>query len=251
MKLRAEKTCPLIFLVCMLVFSSLSVAAEAGGIETEDVPATPISLGWDVTLASKYIWQGFDYSNGGSVLQPEVYLAVDNFSATLWVNYDVDTSKTDELDLYFQYDWSFPSYAVSAGYAYFDYPQNAPHRDNWDASQELYLDLSYDNELNPSLSVHYDFDMGEGAYYALGLSHNYELAAANFDVAANLFYHDDYYGVSGIPSAELNASTSFVAGDYSIAPSISYFHTWENGDFRGADAVTDKWLLSINIARDY
>ncbi len=239
---------------CISIFSSIAMAADDISAEAGDEDLTTensISFGWDVTLASKYVWQGFDYSNGGSVIQPEAYLAVNNFSATLWFNHDIDTNKSDEFDLYLQYDWSFSDYGLSAGYAYYDYPQNAPHRDGWDPSQELYLDISYVNALNPSLSVHYDFDMGEGAYYALGVSHDYEVAAASFTLAANLFYHDDYYDVSGIPSAEINANTAFEAGSLTISPSVSYFHTWENGDFRGISAVPDIWLFSINISKDY
>jgi len=232
----------------------MAIASDSIDAETDnDNPQTAnsVSYGWDATLASKYIWQGFDYSDGGSVLQPEAYLAVNNFSATVWINHDIDTNKTDELDLYLQYDWSLENYALSAGYAYYDYPQNEPHRDDWDASQELYLDISVDNKFNPSLSIHYDFDAGEGAYYALGVSHDYEVATKNLSLAANLFYHNNYFDTSGIPSFEINASTNFDAGSFTISPSISYFHTWENGDFRGANAVPDVWLFSVNIAQDY
>lgn len=254
MKKRFRDTNVFILIYCMSIFSSIAVAADviSTEIDNENTSAdNSISFGWDVTLASKYIWQGFDYSNGGSVLQPEAHLSANNFSATLWFNHDVDTNKTDEFDLYLQYDRTISNYALSAGYAYYEYPQNEPHRDSWESSQELYLDISHSNAFNPSLSIHYDFDVGEGAYYALGVSHDYEAGAGSFALAANLFYHDGYYDVSGIPSFELNASTGFDVGSLTISPSISYFHTWENGDFRGVNAVPDTWLFLVNIARDY
>lgn len=254
MKKKVGKTNVFILIYCISTISSIAIASDAIYIKTdsEHPPAdNSISFGWDASLASKYIWQGIDYSNGGVVFQPEAYLAINNFSATVWINHDIDTNKSDEIDLYLQYDWSFTDYALSAGYAYYDYPQNEPHRDNWEASQELYLDISIETELNPSLSIHYDFDAGEGAYYALGVSHDYEAAVADFSLAANLFYHDNYYETSGIPSFELNASTSFSSGSLTISPSVSYFHTWENGDFRDSNSVPGVWLFSVNIARDY
>jgi len=254
MKKIIRKTNVFSLIFCTSIISNIAVASDANDIETDTENSSAdnsISYGWDATLSSKYIWQGIDYSNGGMVLQPEAYITLNNFSATVWFNHDIETNKPDEFDLYLQYDWSFTKHALSAGYAYYEYPQNEPHRDNWDASQELYLDISVDRTLNPSLSMHYDFDTGKGTYYALGVSHDFDLARESFTLAANLFYHDDYFETSGIPSFELNASTNFSAGSLTISPSISYFHSWENGDFRGVNAVPDVWLFSVNIAKDY
>ena len=254
MKLRVGKTNVFILIYCTSIFSSIAVASDAINAEKDNENPSAnnsISYGWDATLASKYIWQGFDYSNGGMVLQPEAYLTINDFTATVWINHDIVTNKSDEFDLYLQYDWSFPSHALSAGYAYYEYPQNEPHRDNWDASQEIYLDISIESTLTPSLSMHYDFDAGDGVYYALGVSHEYQVAAQSFSLAANLFYHDNYFESSGIPSFELNASTVLNTGSLTISPSVSYFHTWENGDFRGVNSAPEVWLFSVNIAKDY
>lgn len=248
-----NKRIDFIIFFCMSIFSSIATASDIKSEPSNESSTTEsaMSFGWDASLASKYIWQGFDYSNGGMVLQPEAYLTVDNFSATLWFNHDIDTNKSDEFDLYLQYDWPFTNHGLSTGYAYYDYPQNEPHRDGWDASQELYMNISIEAPLSPSLSIHIDFDAGEGAYYALGVSHDYEITENIFTLAANIFYHDDYFDTSGIPSFELSASTSLNMTSFTISPSISYFHRWENGDFRGNDATQDVWLFSINIARNY
>jgi len=163
-----------------------------------------ITMGGDVSLASEYNWQGFDYSDGGAVIQPEVYLSVGNFLGLIWFNYDIDTKKSDEFDYILEYDWVISDFSLGAGYAYYDYPQNLPHRDGWLSSQEVFFTLAYDNPINPYININYDFDEGEGAYYTTGLSRDIESSYGDFAVGGNLFYHDDYYDASGIPSVEIS-----------------------------------------------
>jgi Bacterial protein of unknown function (Gcw_chp) len=228
----------------------LTAAPQSGGKGTAgaaDGLALPVSVAWDATLASRYIWQGFDYSDGDPVLQPELTLGHGPLSLTGWWNYDLPDGQIDEFDLYAQFNASAGRLSYSLGYAYFDYP----NRDGWDPSQEVNLDLSWDGPLAPSLSSHYDFDAGDGAYFTLGVSHDLPAPAGSLSVAANLFYQADYYGFTGIPSAELNTSWAWEAGPVTVTPSVSYFATWENGDFRGADAVPDRWLFQVNVAQEF
>ena len=221
---------------------------EPEGLEPE--PSSSFSIGWDVTFASKYLFQGRDYSNGKAVVQPEVTLTFKEFSAILWSNYDLDTKKADEFDLYLQYSWEMEAVALTAGYAHFNYP----HRGGWDPSQEVSFDLSYNALLNPSLSIHYDFDAGEGYYATLGLSHMMETPLGDLSPGINLFYQDNYYELTGFPSTEFNATLEYPIGPFTLSPAISYFLTWDNGDFTAdgpEGAVPDTWLFSINVAQSF
>ena len=96
---------------------------EHEGLEQE--PASILSAGWDVTIASKYLFQGIDYSEGKPVIQPEAILTVKGFSAILWFNHDLQTSKSNEFDLNLQYDIERENLTLTTGYAHLNYP----HRD--------------------------------------------------------------------------------------------------------------------------
>jgi len=221
---------------------------EPEGLET--VPPDNFSAGWDITLASKYLFQGRDYSDGKPVIQPEFTITFKDFSAILWSNYDLHKKEADEFDLYLQYGRETEKLSVTAGYAHLNYP----HRDGWAPSQEVFIELSSDVLLSSHFSVHYDFDAGKGSYSTLGIGHNMETSLGAFSYNINLFYQDNYYGLSGFPSTEFNVALEHSIGSFSITPAISYFLTWDNGDFRegGPEGpVSDTWLFSINIAQSF
>lgn len=221
--------------------------SDVGTEELQSDGTSSISLAWDATFASKYLFQGIDYSGGKPVIQPELALGVQGFSVTLWMNYDVDTNVSNEYDLYFQYGWEIGRLAVSPGYAHYRYP----NREGWDPSNEVLVDLSYDARLNPSVSFHYDYDAGAGSYTTLGLSHEFPAPVATFSLATNLFYQSSYYELTGIPAWELTASTEYSLPLARVGLAVSRFQTWENGDFAGDAAVPASWLLFFNVAQDF
>ena len=219
----------------------------SGPVEGTPEPQASFSLSWDVTLASKYLFQGIDYSDGKPVVQPEVVLAVKDFSVILWLNHDLHTQNTNEMDLYLQYDWEIQDLSATAGYAHYDYP----NRIGWDPSQEVFLDLSYSAPLNPSISIHYDFDAGKGTYTTVGISREQETFLGTSSVGINLFYQSHYYGTTGFPAMEFKGSTGYPIGSLTITPSFSYFMTWDNGDFQGDSTLPDPWLFSINMSQSF
>lgn len=225
---------------------------QPGSKESKGAPSSsgsPFSFGWDVTLTSKYLFQGVDYSDGQPVIQPELFVTYKAVSATVWSNYDTDIEKANEHDFYLQYDQEFEGLSLTAGYAHLQYP----YRDGWDPSQEVFLDLTFNHILNPSLSIHYDFDAGEGAYATLGMSHEMESPVGPLSLGTNLYYQDNYYGVSGIPSMEFSGSAEYGMGPLTVTPSLSYILTWDNGDFpESCDClVSDTWLFSVNISQSF
>ena len=232
---------PLILILLSLVYLVSASPASAAS------PTYPVSFSWDVTQASKYVWQGEDYSNNKPVAQPELALSYKNLSFISWFNFDQDQKVFDEIDLYFQYTQEFQKLTLTPGYAYYRYPT----RVGWDPTQEAYLDLAYATFLNPTLSIHYDYDVATGSYFTLGVSEDLETRLGTFAFGSNLFYRSGYYDMTGFPSMEFNGNYSYSRGSLSISPSISYFLTWNNDDFNGVNSIPETWLFSINVAQDF
>jgi hypothetical protein len=218
----------------------LPPAPEAPG-ETPSESAK-LSLAADVTFASKYLFQGIDYSDGRSVLQPDVVTTAGPFSLVAWGNFQPDLGDLNEIDLSVKVSGSIQKLSVSPGYTYLRYP----NRIGWDPSQELFVDLGLEGSFHPALSLHYDVDAGDGLYATLGLSH-----ALKDPVTAgvNLYYQAHYYEMTGVPSVELKMSGSWSYQGVSLSPSISRFLAWENDDFRHEMANHSTWLFSLNVAR--
>jgi uncharacterized protein (TIGR02001 family) len=214
---------------------------------TEELASTgdvTFSFGWNATFASKYLFLGVDLSDGNPVVQPEASIGIENFSATLWMNYDVGRDVANEFDFYLQYAWEFGRASIAPGYAYYRYP----HREGWDPTREILVDLEYDTVLSPSLSLHHDFDAGKGTYATLGVSRELPTPVHSFTVGTNLFYQKDYYDQTGFPSWEISLGTELSNQALSIAPSLSYFHTWENGDFVESGSVPSSWLFALSVS---
>jgi hypothetical protein len=206
--------------------------AESSGpaaSETSVVAESGVSASGDLTTASRYLFQGFDYSDG---------------TANIWGNYHADHGEFDEVDISLKVERSLGSISAAAGYMNLQYP----NRTGWDPSQEVFVDLGLDAGLSPKLSVHYDFDVGKGTYTTLGVSHS---VGHSISLATNLFYQGRYYGMTGFPAAELKASWEHSTGAYTFTPAISYFATWENGDFKDVGAVPSAWLFALNVARAF
>ncbi|MBI3607347.1 MAG: hypothetical protein HY207_05195 [Nitrospirae bacterium] len=222
--------------VCLVHGTSAAGESEPG----------PLTVGWKMAVASKYLFQGIDYSDGHPVAQPELSLEYRGFSLTSWSSFDLDEQQIKELDLLFVYGLELGDLSVTPGYARYRYPNRG-----WEPSQEAYLDLSYATLLDLSLSSHYDFDAGKGAYFTLGLHRDVETSVGTFSAGSNLFYQRNYYEVSGIPSLEFTANYSRSIRSVSITPSVSYFTTWDNGDFKGQSAVPKQWVVSLTVGQSY
>jgi hypothetical protein len=207
----------------------------------------PWSASWDVTFASKYLFEGLDYSAGKPVLQPEVVWGYRGFSATVWANHDLDLAQTNEFDFAVQYAKDFKTWSWNAGYTYLRYP----HRAGWTPSQEVVGGVSWNGLLSPSLSVHYDFDAGKGGYGILGLSRTWETSPVPITLGVEGYYHYRYYGVNGCPSVAFKGETSRDIGPITFTPSVSYYATRPNRDFRGEAGVPSSWLFSLNVSQGW
>jgi len=211
--------------------------------ETSEAPApVKLTVSGDVTVASKYLFQGLDYSQGRSVLQPDMVATMGPLSAVAWGNFQPDPGNINEIDLSLQYSGTVQRLSFTPGYTHLHYP----NREGWDPSQEVFLNLALKAPLSPTLSIHDDFDSGRGLYSTLGLS---QPLRGPLTAGLNVYYQAHYYDMTGVPSIEIKASGAWSFQTLTLTPSLSRFVTWNNGDFRDAAAVPSTWLFSLNVAR--
>ncbi len=146
-----------------------------------------------VGLFSNYVWRGFKLSES-AVVQPSVGITYDGFGANLWANYDTDTNELNETDLTLDYAFSYEKFSFDVGYIYYAL-------DGIDDTQEIYLSVGYDILLSPTLTVYYDIDEGDGAFFVASIGHSLEVSKG-IDLSVGA-------------SASYNANSEYSIGDYS------------------------------------
>lgn len=218
-----------------------SAAPSAGPADSSQAPETP--LAWSVTYASRYCFQGLDYSDGRPVLQPQMSARFRRITIGIWGNLDPARGELDELDLSCQAELALDRFSGALGYVHLRYP----HRD-WEPTQELFADLALEAPLQPSLGVHSDVVAGRGRYWTLGLNHEVPWRGAGLALGAKLYVHEHYYGMTGIPALEISAGITVARARLSLQPLLSRYWTWPNGHFRGDQAVNAGWVFGLTAS---
>jgi hypothetical protein len=234
----AKRAWFLFALACVFV-SAENALAQSSDTEADE-SSHKISASYDVLFASKYLFQGLDYSDSRGVAQPNVNVGFGDFTFNAWGNFQPDLDVLNEIDLSVKYTHDFHGFSVAPGYMALRYPNR-----DWDPSQELFVELGAPGPLHPTLAVHYDFDAGNGSYSTLGVSH---AVKGPLGLGANLFYQNQYYEMTGFPAAEIKASAALSIGVLGFTPSLSRFVTWGNGDFKDAAQVPASWLFGVDFA---
>ena len=225
----------------VLLAAGAAPGAAQETIAAQETPAAAPLFGWSATYASRYSFQGFDYSNGRPVVQPEVSAEMRGVALLVWGNLDQDRGEVNEIDVTVRVSGTRGRLAASAGYVALRYP----NRIDWEPSQELALDLQLDAPGQPAISAHWDFDEGSGVYGSLGVGHELDASVA---LSARLYAQQGYYGASGISAAELRAGTSWTWAGLTWEPSIARLWSWPNGDLTGEEAASPGWLLGITLS---
>lgn len=201
----------------------------------------PFGLSLDTTYISQYIYFGLDYSNQKPVQQSEMILTFKKISGIVWFNYDFQTYQNiNEYDLTVQYGDKFGPAAIQTGYTFLTFP----HR-GWRNSDEVWIQGNLENVLNPSVSLHDDFQSGNGWYYSFGISHPFELPTGTLTPGALIYYLDHYYHNTGTPSAEFDLADTFVYKQITSNIKFSYYRALNTGDFTN---LQDQFVYGLNLA---
>jgi hypothetical protein len=220
-----------------------------------------------VDVLSNYVWRGQKLSNSW-VIQPSVGITYESFCANIWANYDSD-SKIDEgdghgeiseTDLTLNYSFSVEKWSFSAGYIYYAFT-------GANDTQEVYLSASYSTLLNPTLTIYYDYDEGNGAFVLAAISHSFDvLKGSSLKLGASASYNinnkvmgfdengDDF---SNFYNGEISAGLSIpVTKAISIAPKMAFsFPLSDDAEeaIRGISDDGDKDILygGINVTLSF
>jgi hypothetical protein len=259
MKTHAPKVVTLVSsLMIAAGLTLVPLAAHAEGTEGPVLKGT-----FSTAVASRYVWRGQTLSQG-LVAQPTVAMAIGGFSANLWSNVDLDNDEEDddgivmnETDLTLNYTMPVGPVALTGGFIHYDF-------DGSD-TQEFYLTGALAVLLNPTLSLYWDIDEGEGGFAVLAVSQAFPVGpislTAGGSVGFNLgdaamglnedgedfsgLYYGELYLATSIPlfkhvSADLRIAYSTALGDdgeYAIE-AISEGYDGEKDIFYGSVAIT-------------
>lgn len=210
----------------LIVFGLLAGTTAACGsysaaMAEEAKPTADLS----VAFLSQYVWRGWAFSDSSMVIQPSLTTSYKGFGVNLWGNLDTDEasagetpgkSNFNETDLTLSYDNSYGKIGYGGGYIY--YGLVGPD------SQELYVNLSYDTLLSPTITVYKEITAIKGWYVNLGISHSFPMTdKIGLDLGANVGYYDDEHDYSEFHDGTLSASVSIPINEYiSISPQLSW-----------------------------
>ena len=231
----------------LLVVFALAVGPPRAWAEAEspDSSAEPaFQFECSGTYASWYSFQGFDYSNRKPVFQPEVKASLKALSVGVWGNLDQVSQEMNEVDVTLRYGWEGKRASGGIGYVNLQYP----NRVDWAPSQEVFAEGELEGPVQTSATVHWDVESGDGPYGALGVGREISKSAITIGLGLKLYAQEHYYGMSGISALETRASIRRTWAGVEWEPAISRLWTWENGDFRGSNAVAPGWLVSLSFS---
>jgi len=240
----------------ILILLALSCGAFAF-----DVGEEQIDVKLEVSYATKYIWQGYDFLyDDQEAFQPTLELSWRGLTAGIWGSWATDSGYVDldELDYYVGYDLSLFEedwYAVdlSLYYTYFDYPNSdsAPGNDGVADTQEINFGVSMpsllpigSSYLTPSYSFFYEFagkdtddeDIDNGCIHEFSLAYDLpfdpllpDQEEQYLSLTAAITYNDGVYGSdSDWSHSTISASTTFEWNNFYFTPTVNYQWSFED-----------------------
>lgn len=155
-----------------------------------------------VGVFNRYVFRGYELSNGSVVVQPAVGISYKGFSASFWGNIDSDEKPTqsfvpdregqksfNETDLTLSYTYTIDKLSLTGGYIYYGTKYAAE-------TEELFLTAGYDTLLKPALSIYRDINEYSGTYVNLAVAHSLPLVkniTLDLGASAGYFIGDSEY----------------------------------------------------------
>lgn len=210
------------------IWGILLAAVAAAFVALPPAFAANTSAGASMGVYSSYVWRGITVHKEAAV-QPSVSLGYEGFGINLWSDWDSDTRELVETDLTLDYAFSVQKLGLDAGYIYYGLEGLAD-------TQEFYVSASYDTLLNPSLTLYWDVDEGDGGFLVASVGHSIKLqgrlegAAVNLGASASANLGNAVMGLdesgrkfAGLYNGELSASVSIPLNkEMSIEPMVAY-----------------------------
>lgn len=223
--MKTSTLAPAAALAAAALLSALALVPPAARAEDPAGKGT-----FSTAVASRYVWRGQVLSKG-FVAQPSVGITLGGFGANLWGNVDLDNSETDddgivmnETDLTLNYTKPIGPVTATVGVIHYDF-------DGGD-TQELYVTATLGTLFNPTLSLYYDIDEGDGAFSVLSVSQAIPAGPLSLTAGASVGFNinDKAMGVdedgdkfTGLYYGEVSLGTSIpLFKNVSLDPRIAY-----------------------------
>ncbi|MDX8401792.1 MAG: TorF family putative porin [Mariprofundaceae bacterium] len=209
--------------VSLLAAGALSPQARADGISG------------DIGVYSQYVWRGVTQTSGKTAVQGDLGYSSGGLSAGVWFSNAYPASAPQyagrdvvEFDWTLDYSTAFSGVGVSVGaigYTYlYDSGSNFP---------EVYLGVSLDAPLAPSLTVYYTASDSNSKFYRAGdmwIDLAVSTSAAGFDLGATLAYVNWKNAAGrtadqwkdGLSALALSVSKGVKLGDADASVSLSW-----------------------------
>lgn len=180
-----------------------------------------------VDFYSRYIWRGFDLNpDNKPVVQPSITYAFGDsgFSVNLWGSFSFENSELNETDITLSYEFkNLKTISLSIGFIHYGwyFTEGFTLEDN--TTQEVYVTAGLPGvPLNPTVSLYYDINNGDGLYATFGVSHGLSFAQSlTLELAATLGYNGGQWTEStGFSNLNLTASLPISLNKISIAPIV-------------------------------
>ena len=261
----------------MTMMTGLLICVAITGMAVAEEP-----IGIDVSLDfnSKYVWRGQNLVDDW-VFQPGVSLTYDSFTFGIWGNSDMTGAAADlagarnedfeftEWDYYADYSGTVPDMewlGYSIGVINYQFPGGAAD------TTEVYVGLSVDTVLSPSVTAYFDVDEAEGTYISFGVSHSVDEIASidentpiGMDMSLSIGWGDSNYNEfywtspavvdsSGLNDLTLQFAFPIPVGSWTITPSLNYV-TLLSDDIRnnsaGYSEDNDFFYAGVGIATSF
>src|SRR3972149_6447266 len=173
--------------ILIVVLTLLLGMVFAGSVFASE---TKVSGTASVDVLSNYVWRGQKLTNSWGI-QPSVGITYRSFGANIWANYDSDSQvdegdehgELSETDSTLSYNFSVEKWNFGLGYIYYALT-------GFNDPQEVYLSTSYSTLLNPTLTLYYDYDEGNGAFVIAAISHSFEVfKGSSLKLSTSASYH--------------------------------------------------------------
>lgn len=209
-------------------------------------------------IYDKYLWRGFDLSGSMPVAQGGVDISAGAFTYSWWGNLHLNTDdgegfqsgELNETDIVIDYSRDLSDLvSLSVGNIFYAL-------DGLEDTNELYLALSLNTLLSPSLSVYYDWDEAEedGLFYTLSVGHDIALAEPlTLSLGALVSYNQSSdYAVGDYDefhNYELSAAVDYaVTEQISVAASILYSSGISD---EAKDAIDSETATGVTVALNF
>ncbi len=200
----------------------------------------------------KYLWRGFDLSDGRPVVQAGADLSSGKFTLSYWTNWQLKSSnnitsgEANETDIILDYSTDLGEMlSVSVGNIWYAL-------DGAEDTNELYLSATVNTLLSPTIAIYYDWDAceEEGLYFTADISHSFDLSEdLSLGLGALVSYnnHSDYAvgDFGGFHNYELSIGLDYALTDQiSVSPSFVYS---EGLSSAAREAIDSEMLGGVNV----